>query len=106
MYNAYIDKVLHAPSEHNEARRRFLREDAPIHFDRLEKLISQYGKNGFAVGASLTWADLAVFDIASTISELDAKALEKFPRVLGVKKSVEANVRVAEYLRNCPKCDF
>jgi hypothetical protein len=27
----------------------------------IEKLISMYGKNGFAVGDALTWADIALF---------------------------------------------
>ena len=34
----------------------------------IEKLITMYGSNGYSVGDSLTWADLLIFEIASSLS--------------------------------------
>ena len=65
-----------------------------------------YGKNGFCVGSSLTWADLFVFELTNNIIELENSAFEKFKEIQSVRKSVESNPRLAEYIKNRAKTGF
>jgi glutathione S-transferase len=106
--NAYVQKVFMAKSEEEktEARKKFLAEDAVTHLGKIEKLIGLYGSNGFSVGSSLKWSDLAIYDISSTMHQYDEKVLDAFSHIQAVRASVLANEKVAEYLKNRPKTDF
>ncbi len=75
-------------------------------FEKIEKLIKMYGKNGFSVGSSLTWADLFVFELTNNIIELESTAFEKFKEIQNVRKSVESTPRLAEYINNRAKTGF
>ena len=79
LMNVYIDKVLHASDDQrNDAKVKFMGKDAPEHLTKIEKLIGLYGSKGFSVGSTLTWADLAIHDIISTLLEKQADCLDKF----------------------------
>ena len=75
-------------------------------FEKIEKLIKMYGKNGFCVGSSLTWADLFIYELTNNILELESAAFEMFKEIQSVRKSVESNPRIAEYIKNRAKTGF
>lgn len=107
LQNAYYQKYYMAkPEEKEQVKAKFLAEDAPTHLARLEKIIGMYGSNGFSVGSSLKWSDLAVLDITSLLVNLDSNVLSSYPNVLAVRKTVETNERVATYLKNRPETPF
>ncbi len=66
----------------------------------VEKLIRLYGSNGYAVGNSLTWADLAIFDVASTFFSRRPNFIANFPLISAVYERVLANENVASYVNN------
>ena len=72
----------------------------------IEKLISLYGSNGFAVGQALTWADLLVFEIASSLFTKHPEFAAKFPHISAVQKTVADNAKVSEYVKNRPVTPF
>lgn len=72
----------------------------------IEKLISLYGSNGFSVGTGLTWADLLIFDLATALFAKRSDILEKYPLINGVYKTVSANQRVTDYVKNRPVTPF
>jgi hypothetical protein len=108
LQTAYYSKVFKAPegAERDAAKKTFLTEEGPSHLAKIEKLIGLYGSNGFSVGSSLKWSDLFIWDVTSIVKSLDANLLDKYPGILGVRKSVETNAHVAEYLKNRPETAF
>jgi prostaglandin-H2 D-isomerase / glutathione transferase len=72
----------------------------------VEKLITMYGSKGHAVGDSLTWADLLIFDIASALFAKDPSFKEHYPKLLEVHDTVAAHPRIAEYVKNRPVTPF
>ena len=72
----------------------------------IEKLIGLYGSNGYSVGQSLTWADLLIFEIASTLFAKHPDMQTKFPHIAGVQKTVSENNHVTEYVKNRPVTPF
>ena len=72
----------------------------------IEKLISLYGSNGYSVSNSLTWADLLIFEIASSLFAKHPEFAEKFPLIAGVQKTVSENAKISEYVKNRPVTPF
>ena len=77
-------------------------EEMPKHLANFEKLIQAYGKNGFSVGSSLTWADLSIFDFVTSQSYDTAK----FPALSKVLKTVQENPKISAYLKTRPVTKF
>jgi glutathione S-transferase len=74
------------------------------HLDRVEKVLELFkGEGEFSFGASLTWADLAVFDATSHLSD---SQLTQYERIRRVRKSVEENQRISGYLKYRPTSPF
>ena len=103
--NDYVQKVRRAENA-DEALKKFVANDAPAHFGKIEKLIAAYGSNGYAVGDSLTWADLMLHSVSLMLAAQGPEALEKVPGIAASKKSVEANEKVAAYLARRPVTPF
>ena len=99
-------KAVFFSADKEAAIKKFKEVDSPLHLGRIEKLISLYGSNGFAVGGALTWADLYLYDVARAAVALESTALDKFPGVTGSQKSVEANEKLAAYLASRPETPF
>nr|UOU03302.1 glutathione S-transferase sigma 12/13-2 [Brachionus rubens] len=107
LQNAYYLKVFRAKDDERAAVvDKFLAEDAVSHLERLEKIATLYGNEGFSVGGSLTWADLHLFDVTSTLLPLSATVLDKYPRVSAIRKTVETNEKIAAYLKARPETPF
>ncbi len=74
-------------------------------FGNIEKLIELYGKDGFSVGSSLTWADLAIYDF-KTKAEISLGPLDQFEHVNKVAHSVESQANIGEYLKKRASSPF
>ncbi len=68
----------------------------------IEKLIKDYGSDGYSVGTSLTWADLMIFDIASNLLSKVPNFEVEYPGLLAVHDTVAKNPKIAEYILNRP----
>ena len=78
LYGCYVDRIvqngrlimkMRESSVRVERLREYFSVTVPMHFKRFEILIENNQGAPFVVGSSLTWADLAVFDILCTLDE-------------------------------------
>lgn len=68
----------------------------------IEKACGLYSTGkGFAVGAALTWADLAVFNIANAFLT-EGDLLKQSPNIEAIHAQVAANANVAKWLKERP----
>lgn len=65
-----------------------------------------YGEDGFAVGNSLTWADLYIFDFYSNFLDKVPEFKTNFHVVSQIIQTVKDNQLIAEYLRNRPVTEY
>nr|AYN44485.1 glutathione S-transferase S12/13 [Brachionus calyciflorus] len=106
LQNAYYLKVFKAKEDRDAVVAQFLAEDAVSHLEKVEKIVTLYGTEGYSVGSSLTWSDLHLFDVTSTVMTLNANLLDKYPRIQAVRKTVESNEKVSAYLKSRPETPF
>ncbi len=100
--NAFYQKVFFAKDDQKEeAIAKFL-EDAKSHLGNIEKLVGQYGSNGYAVGSSLTWADLELYEVSLILLGLNSTVLDGHSGILGVRKNVESHGILGNYIKNRP----
>ncbi|CAF0719018.1 unnamed protein product [Brachionus calyciflorus] len=104
-YWSNIFKIQDA-NEKAEAFKAFLVDQGAKGAKNVEKLIGLYGSNGYSVGDSLTWADLAVYDVASALLSKHPEFSDKFPVLAAVYKNVLANEKLANYVKNRPETPF
>lgn len=97
LMNAYIQKIIGGKPEDKKA---FLSDEVPGYLAKIEKLIRLWGSNGYSVGSSLKWSDLYIWEIGFSINSLAPDLIDKYPAIKAVRKSVEANQKVADYIRN------
>jgi len=104
-FNGYFRDVFLIKDDEEKkavAVKKFLEVDIIKTGESVEKLITLYGSNGFSVGDSLTWADLALFDLAPMTFSKVPELAEKFPKIAAVVETVTKNDLVAEYVKNRP----
>lgn len=88
------------------ALKKFMSEDAVTGLERIETLVETYGKDGYAVGKNLTWADLFIHECTSQILIYNQGVLEKFDKLQKVRGLVEKNDNVARYLKTRPSTQY
>jgi len=94
--------------EHNPEKRAELTkiygEKLKIHLSNLEKFLdANITGSGFFVGDSITWADLTWAAMVTWIYFMKYGPLvESFPKLAALRGKVEANPRVAEWVRKRP----
>ena len=86
-----------------EEFKKFMEKTGDVCFTHIEKMIKMYGKNGYAAGNSLTWADLFLYEISTGVVELDPTFTSRYPEINKCRASVEKNQRVMDYIKNRPK---
>merc|ERR1711860_114756 len=91
-------------AEKAEKMKEFKSETAPKILGILEKLVSETGKGGFAVGSNLTLGDLSLFVYLENCGLLDD--LDKFPLLSANRKKVAAVPRIKEYLSKRKETPF
>lgn len=91
-------------NKRDEAIKKYAEGNLKIHFANLNKLLeANDGGNGFFVGDSVTWADLSWLAVIPWIYFLKFGPLvEAFPKLAALKGRVEANPRIAEWIRKRP----
>ena len=83
------------------ATKTFVSEAIPKHAGNIEKLVGLYGKDGYAVGESLTWADLIIYDLASNLETTFKVSLhEAHPVFAANKKICEEHAKLGAYLKS------
>lgn len=71
-----------------------------------EKIVTLYGSAGHAVGDSLTWVDLIIYDISIMILDKMPDFNKNWPRVAAIIANVAANERIKEYVAKRPVTAF
>jgi hypothetical protein len=71
--------------------------------EKIEKLIGWYGSNGFAVGSSLTWADIFLYDISTGFASKVQDASTKYPLYYAVIQNVSNNEKIKSYVAKRPE---
>ncbi|KAI8521900.1 hematopoietic prostaglandin D synthase-like [Branchiostoma floridae x Branchiostoma belcheri] len=96
-------KLVTAHFEQDEAKKEGLKKElvtfVPQFLGNYEKLC---GPDGYFVGSSLTYADLAFFAGMHNILKERADALENFPKLAKVIENVKDNKGVAAYIAERP----
>jgi len=78
------------------------------HLENLQKLLeTNKGGNGFFVGDSITWADCIWTGLVYWITFMKyGPTIDKHPKLKALKDRVEAEPRIAEWIKKRPKADF
>ena len=83
------------------ATTKFINEDIPKHVANVEKLFGLYGHNGYAVGSSITWADICVYDLVTNLeTNFKVSLNEKYPVLAANKKICEEHASLGAYLKS------
>lgn len=133
LYGCYVDRVVEKGRLIMKMRDAVVRVERldeyfavtlPMHLRRFELLITQNQDSPFIVGQELTWAELAVFDILSTLDEAASlwttpstffyipepagpyrfpkELLKSYPKLEALKKIVSETPKVAAWLQAHP----
>jgi len=98
--------------EQDEAKKKVLCQNSEpklhVHFQNLQKLLeANNGGNGFFVGDSITWADLIWTGLLPGIRFMKfGPAVDKYPKLTAVNARVEAEPRIAEWIKKRPKSEY
>lgn len=103
---ANIGLIIHENDEvaKDELKRKF-EEKLPVYLGNLEKLLRQNkGGDGYFVGDSLTWADLAFVHLFSWVALAGLPVpVDDCPKLKALKERVEAEPRVADWFVRRPE---
>lgn len=133
LYGCYVDRIVENGQLIMKMRQASLRVErldeyftvtVPMHLDRFEQMITDNQGSAFLVGSSLTWADLAVFDILYTLDQAanlwrtpstffyipepygpyqpPKKLLELYPKLEALKKTISKTPKIAAWLQAHP----
>lgn len=133
LYGCYVDRIVENGQLLMKMRQASLRVErldeyftvtVPMHLSRFEQMILDNQGSPFLVGSSLTWADLAVFDILYTLDQAanlwrtpstffyipepsgpyqpPKKLLEQYPKLEALKKTVSRIPKIAAWLQDHP----
>jgi len=100
LYNA-LAKAMYAPSDKPAAWKNALEVEIPKHFALIEKLL-----HGEHFGSKLTAGDVAIWSILNIILDLNAHALDAFPKLKAFYEKLSHHAGVASYLKNAPPTYF
>nr|AYN44505.1 glutathione S-transferase S10 [Brachionus rotundiformis] len=108
LVNYYYSNIFRIKDEDEkaEAFSQFLEKQATNGAKNVEKLVGMYGSNGYSVGDSLTWADLAIYDVIYSLLRKEATFMDKFPVLNKIYSNVNTNSGVADYVKKRPETPF
>jgi glutathione S-transferase len=94
-----------------QAKEEWFETDMPALLAKIEATIKETGKaTGFAVGSSISWADLAIFsllkDCFPVYKEDTFKAAEDCPSLLAIDEAVAFHPKVNKWLEERPHSSF
>lgn len=108
LINYYYSSIFHIQDAAEKAAKfqEFLANQGAKGAVNVEKLISLYGKNGYSVGDSLTWADLMIYDICHSLFTKVPTFAQKYTKLSAVYELVAKNEKVSEYVKARPETAF
>ncbi|RUS87281.1 hypothetical protein EGW08_004961 [Elysia chlorotica] len=77
----------------------YAEEQLPQFLGNMEKRLKD-NKTGFFIGSAITMAELAIYDITENDLKENAKLLDKYPMLAAVRKTVESQPNLKDYLKN------
>lgn len=91
-----------------ERRKKFLEEHLPKSLAGLEKMLKENkGGDGFFVGDSLTWADIAFFAMSEAMAVVKADTqIDIYPKLKALREKVSKVPKIAAWLAKRPKTNF
>jgi len=97
--------------EEKEAlRKEWYATDLPSWLSKIEESVKISGSNGFAVGSSLTYADVVIFCLLKDCSPSDLedtkKACESCTALKAIAENVASNSKVADWIKCRPESMF
>ena len=87
-----------------DLKEAFLKE-CPKWFDNFEKRINSNG-NGWIFGSTLTWADIVIATGLNFILVTYPNALDAYPYLKALKAKVEAQPKIAEWIKTRPETNM
>jgi glutathione S-transferase len=108
-----IVRIFREKDETNKANllKKFNEEDVPTFYGNFEKLLKQNGGgDGFYVGDSLTWADLAMYEYLTSFPRAigvdPTPIISSYPKLKALAERVEKVPKIAEYIAKRPVSNF
>ncbi len=97
--------------EKEEAQKEWFETDMPAMLAKIEKSIEQVSTSkGFAVGSSISYADVCVFSLLKecfpVYKEATLEAAKDCPLLLEICESVSNNPKVTEWMKKRPETNF
>ena len=89
-----------------DAQTEFKTDLLPQKLRGLEKLMKSYGDGTWAVGSSITWADLLLHTSIENLLALDTELLGTYATIKKNREAVEKSPKIAEYLKNRKETPF
>ena len=72
----------------------------------VEKLVTLYGSDGFAVGSSLTWADILIYEVITFLLAKNPEMAAQIPKTNAIRDSVAKHQRIIDYVAKRPETPF
>jgi glutathione S-transferase len=109
-----ISSGLYFEEQRKEARRRaadFLKRRAPKYLGHFESLLARHSsREGYVLGARLTYVDLSLFQIVAGLSyafpRAMARSARRHPRLFALHERVQRRPRIAAYLASPRRIAF
>jgi glutathione S-transferase len=98
--------IIEDVKQKQDAQAKFKAETLPTKLQGLEKLMKCYGDGTWAVGNSLTWADLLLHTSIENLLPLYPELLTTFATIKKNRDAVEKSPKIAEYLKNRQQTPF
>jgi len=96
-----IVNIIHAQTEERreELKKKFVEEELPVFFGNFEKILKQNnGGDGYFVGDSVTWADLALMDVLDWGSFINhTMDYSAYPKIQGLIGKLYGHSKIAEW---------
>ncbi|XP_060603965.1 S-crystallin SL11-like [Ruditapes philippinarum] len=108
MFTPYVTIAFGKDSE-EEKKKKFEEFDTntlPTVLGNIEKLVAETGKKGFAVGDSLTVADLALYVYLENCNALTKVPKDKYPGIASSLETTAKQPKVAAYLKTRQQTPF
>lgn len=102
-----VGRVFAPEDKKSELKKKFEEEALPRFSEYFKLRQSKYGKNGYLIGAKLTLADIAVFNIVNQAENQELTGqLNNFKELSEHYEKMKKEKAVAEWLKARPTCKF
>ena len=88
-----------------QLQKTFKEKTAPFVLAKFETL-SSANESGYLWGNKLTWADLAYFNLISTLTQSEPAILDNYPSLNKLKETIETLPKIAKWLRERPETKY